>query len=1729
MNPIQPGQLKRARTNAERVLVCALIATIAFPAPLFAAATDISQQPLAQPASNVKPNIVMLFDDSGSMTQQYTPDYLGRYFGGSNALCFDTKDSSGTIVGSLNNCEAGDVPLMTPDINTQYYNPEIQYLPAVNYDGSSKTNMNAANTTNWTVVPTDNVTASTINNFRRTTLDMNGGQGQVNSVNLVTGYPDRLWCYAQADTVASTFTAGDVAADTARLTAADIGTLKCRVNSDYTYPNDTFGYGLTGGLALKFTTGAPYYYRIAVTEYCSDLNLTTCTASTVPTGAFVYPAPVRYCTGGIGSTLTQTFATCQSKYFETGTTYVYPRFLGNVISGTGNVGRVGVGTITIGTLRDTAQGNITAMTINGVNVVGPTVLTLAASFTANQAATAIKDRINTVGAGTTPQYHATCTGGAVCTASAVTVRYGPNTTAAPTPATSGTPALSTGTPGVAPNGFTITPSFNITGTTSATSTATISGTTSSDSISTFTVSSATLIAAGFSCPSGAACGSLSFNNRNSYMAIQLRNTINAYTATSGFTATIPGGCSTTSPYSGLASCAVVTVTSPAALGSTVNTITPASSSPGMTVTRTAFSGGVTAGDVELSTANFGSGVAVVASTIATRSNVGDFNRVDITPFQDPPTNSIPKTFNKYPDRDDCVATAGVCSYAEEMTNFANWYSYYRSRTQMAKTAIGRAFISITDAFRVGFMTINVTSTSLGSRFLTVNDFSTGAGAQKDLWYQRLYITGSNGSTPNREALSRVGQYYAGVSSTIKYAGMGGSPIQVACQPNYTILVTDGYWNGNAGQNLTGGAIGNQDNVDSGYSRRSEPAAPPGGGRYDGGLAGSTNTLADVAMYYYKTDLRSDLSDQVPTTSRDPAPHQHMTTFTVGLGLAGLLTFDQGYENGTSPDFERLKVAPGSGGLDWPVPVANTETALDDLWHAAVNGRGTFFSAKDPAELSRSITETLTSVQARVGAGAAAATSNLQPVAGDNFAFTAQYETVTWIGDIKAKTIDLSTGTVASRELWSAAALLNQRAQTSRNIYTFDSADTLPATAPANGNKLRSFCFPAAMGTGGYPTCTDGAGLAVTGEMDYFLPQATSPAPGNEPRLVQSTPWVSDTSGRDVSATRESLVDYLRGASLNEDTGGTAASDLYRNRTSILGDIINAQPAYVKGDVFSYNTGAAAGRDPFYTEYKNSTNGVSGTRKGTVYVAANDGMLHAFETDPDNNPYYQTGGIGTTATGDDVFTGTLDTNAATGEGSERWSYIPGMLVPYLKRLADSPYSHRYYTDGSPLVGSVCFGHTTSVPCAAQANWRTILVAGLNAGGRGYYALDVTDPNNPKALWEIKGGVGAANCGMTDAQASDGTRSDDCNIGLTFGNPLIVKRASDGKWVVIFSSGYNNLSPGDGKGYFYVVDAQTGVILQRRGTGVGCDGVITTGGCSAGTTDPSGLGKINAWVDSATLDNTALTVYGGDLKGNLWRFELDGTAFPTVTVGSMTRLATLVDPAGVAQQITTKPELGLVNGKRAVFIGTGKFLGDSDKASLQRNSVYAIRDEMDSITSPVFSMARSGTYPTETISGFVRQTLIPNPAPGDPLTERTTATNTDVAFSATFPNGWFIDFPDGGTTGAPSERQNVDPILQLGTLVLASNVPNSDTCVAGGYGWINFFDYRTGAYIPGATNNMASQKISSSLVVGINVIQLPGGTVKTIVTTADNQQLTASTPVAPSSVIGRRVSWRELFSE
>ena len=258
----------------------------------------------------------------------------------------------------------------------------------------------------------------------------------------------------------------------------------------------------------------------------------------------------------------------------------------------------------------------------------------------------------------------------------------------------------------------------------------------------------------------------------------------------------------------------------------------------------------------------------------------------------------------------------------------------------------------------------------------------------------------------------MGRHYQGITDGIN-SGMPQDPIEYSCQQNFALLTTDGYWN----DSFTD--IGNQDNANSGYTTRAW-------GAYDGGLASATNTLADVAAYYYKSDLRTTgavAQNNVPTSVRDANPAQHMVTFTLGLGLEGLMDYQPDYESSATGDFAKIKAGTNNacswttGTCNWPVPSSNNPSTLDDLWHAAVNGRGKYFSAGDPNSLTLGLQGALAALNIQTAAAAASATSSPNITETDNFIYSSTFRTVKWDGEIVAQRIDTTLGQrVAGRRL-----------------------------------------------------------------------------------------------------------------------------------------------------------------------------------------------------------------------------------------------------------------------------------------------------------------------------------------------------------------------------------------------------------------------------------------------------------------------------------------------------------------------------------------------------------------------------------------------------------------------------------------------------------------------------------------------------------------------------------------
>lgn len=1049
-------------------------------------------------------------------------------------------------------------------------------------------------------------------------------------------------------------------------------------------------------------------------------------------------------------------------------------------------------------------------------------------------------------------------------------------------------------------------------------------------------------------------------------------------------------------YSASASGNVVTITAPATLGSITYTPVVAKSG-GKTFTATPFAG-----------------YSIVP---------GSFKRIDIQPGTT--SYAHPDSATKATSRTDCAGS--TCTYAEEMTNFANWWAYYQTRMQAMKTAASRAFKAIDNRYRVGLITIANQSNT--GNYLPIDKFDSGTGSQKEKWYSTLFAINPTTSTPLRSALSVVGRIYAGK----KPVGTS-DPVQYSCQQNFTLLTTDGYWNTDAStdvKGIDGNPVGNKD---------SDPGSRP---MYEGPTAVS-NSLADAAKYYYDTDLRNaswnnctgalglDVCfDNVFISGTDNNVKQHMTTFTLGLGVDGTLAYTSDYQTATSGDFHNLKLGTGTPVMNWPVPVSDSETAVDDLWHAAVNGGGVYFSAKDPVQLTNGLNSALSSIGSKLGSGAAAATSTLNPVAGDNFAYVASYTTVKWTGNLEARSINLDTGVVSESASWcvesvpsgscSAPGTIVADNTGGSTVFNCVTPDSSAATCSGVLDGTNCKVEMTASCTGALPTkvstATDtrtilmnnGSGAMVPFNYDNLSAAGKASYFGGS-GLSQ---WSLLSADQKTAAAGNNMVNFLRGQTGYEDrTSNDAANRLFRFREAVLGDAIESQPAFVGKPSFRYT-------DPGYSDFVTAKT----SRARTVFIGTNDGMMHAFDA----------------------------TN-----GNERWAYVPTMVIPNLWKLADKNYAtmHTNYVNGSPIISDIYDG----------SSWRTILIAGLSGGGRSYYALDITNPAAPSLLWEIDS-------------------SSEPNLGYSFGHPVITKK-SDGTWVVLFTSGYNNTSPGDGKGYLFVRNALTGAHISRISTDVG------------DTTTPSGFSRIAAWVEDPERNNTATDVYGGDLLGNVWRININ--------TGAKMKFAVLRDSGGAVQPITTRPELGTIVGKRVVFVGTGKYLETSDLTNTQQQTLYAIKDDTASVV--LDPVRPSLVAQTLTTSGGTR-----------------TATGNTVDFKTG--RGWYIDLPDSG------ERINVESRLDSGTLIVPSTVPSNTVCAPGGFGWLSYFNYQTGSSVSGAEGNLVSQKFNAP-IVGVNVYHLPNGKRITTVVTADHP--TPEKPPksiggdsGPSGFVGKRVIWRELI--
>ncbi len=532
----------------------------------------------------------------------------------------------------------------------------------------------------------------------------------------------------------------------------------------------------------------------------------------------------------------------------------------------------------------------------------------------------------------------------------------------------------------------------------------------------------------------------------------------------------------------------------------------------------------------------------------------------------------------------------------------------------------------------------------------------------------------------------------------------------------------------------------------------------------------------------------------------------------------------------------------------------------------------------------------------------------------------------------------------------------------------------------------------------YPINPDGSIGSVAWDAGSLIPASRTIITNNGTNGV-AFQWANlsvaqqATLNTDITGTTDALganrLSYLRGSSSNEESGGGP----FRNRPAgTLGDIINSAPIYVATPAFRYSdTLESAPYSTFQSTYA--------SRTPMVYAGANDGMLHGFAGDT---------------------------------GIEKLAYVPSKVYNNLSRLTSPNYSHTYYVDGTPTVGDAFI----------SGSWKTVLVGGLNAGGQGIYALNVTDPSsfseanaNSLALWEF-------------------TDQDDTDLGNTFSRPNIVRMANS-KWAAVFGNGYNNTAADGnasttGDAALYIVNLETGAIIKKISTKVGT------------SEDPLSLGRPNALATVTPIDSNGDavvdTIYAGDLFGNVWKFDVSSSNPNTwrISFGSTANpeplftacaSATVPCPASDIQPITSRMDVGRgpQGNNIMVYFGTGKYVESGDTSDLSSQTFYGILDNGNQVASR---------------SNLLQQTIMfeafyaTQDGSTPPYKLRVTSDTT-----MTTQSGWYLDLisPVAGNEG---ERVVSDPILNSGRIIFTTLIPDTTACSFGGQSWLMELDALSG---------------------------------------------------------------------
>ena len=575
---------------------------------------------------------------------------------------------------------------------------------------------------------------------------------------------------------------------------------------------------------------------------------------------------------------------------------------------------------------------------------------------------------------------------------------------------------------------------------------------------------------------------------------------------------------------------------------------------------------------------------------------------------------------------------------------------------------------------------------------------------------------------------------------------------------------------------------------------------------------------------------------------------------------------------------------------------------------------------------------------------------------------------------------------------------------------------------------------------------------------------------------QTTSWGQD------------LLQYLRGDRSNEIT--PQATGLFRDRDSVLGDIVDSSPAWVgppAKTVYSAYETPVTWQDKLYPtavmpensgqSYQQYTS-AEASRLNVVYVGANDGLLHAFAAGNFNSN-------GSTF------------NNANNTGEEVLAYMPQSVVADIHNSTNAnldysnpQYGHNFYVDASPGVGDLYY----------NGAWHTWLVSGLGAGGAEIFALDVTHPSqfsesNASSL--VVGDWTPATLTCTNVSSCGS------NLGNTYGTPVI-RLLHNGDWGIIFGNGLGSTS-GDAGIYVMTVNPTSEAISTYY---------LSTG--QAGKSD--GI----AYAAPVDMDGDHIVdyVYAGDSNGNVWRFNLTSndptnwhaSAAPIFTTPNGQPITSSVTPAFVTNPTTNQTQLML-------YFGTGEktALTNSSATSYQTGtqSFYGVWDwnlsvwnshnltQFTSLSSSAM-MTTAGTS-TDTLGiANLQQQIVSVDSSGN----RNVTSTTPICWAGTLACGttgnsqfgWYINLPGSNSAYNQTTYEQVvyNPEIVGTAVVFNSTLPGIDSplaCNTGAdTGWTYAIDARSGGPVSnffinnGNTHTIGYQSNAS----GTDSVVTTGGT-------------------------------------